>query len=437
MIALLRGTRYFDLVDERVHGWPETDPAQRFWYGTWWSGVEVVKANGRVTYRHRPDGADNNGIRTAPFLEGACYAHLMWRQAQTAHLVHRLARGYSSWAMAMRRDLGDTAGALLARAHYPESVQSNDGGRALWIDYSADRPGVDGSASEYVHLPSNPDLGEIWIKNKRSKDDMGLIFRSLIQAQACAPFLGAAGATDVAQATSLFATWSRRVEADGWSIATLDKNAQVVIPPVTETFAHYITIGNVECPGVLMIRLLGAGDPGSWDCGTGISTAEQIVWDQLSKSAQQNLRTHHEGAANVAFFTGHAEIGSSLLDGLAARAESDLAAVTGPNPPANINPSDIAALLIHSAAAGLPLTSAEVRWLHGRLHLAYLSYLSIPRSTYDVFDSATPDGAYPFEPIGDGLAFGSIGSLIGECAAPYRNPATRPVLNCARLLAAF
>ena len=52
---------------------------------------------------------------------------------------------------------------LLARAAYPAPVDSNEGGRALRIDYGLNRPGVDGSASEYVHLAANPFWGDLWI----------------------------------------------------------------------------------------------------------------------------------------------------------------------------------------------------------------------------------------------------------------------------------
>jgi hypothetical protein len=433
LVALLKGTRYFDVLDERIHGWPES--AGGFSYGTWWSGVTVTKANGVVTYTHGADGADNNGLRTAQLLEGACYAHLEWGNALAARLVRRIARGYASWALAMKRDASDTGPALLARASYPASVTSHDGGRTIVIDYAADRPGNDGASSEYVHLPANPTFGDVWIKNKRSKDDMGHVYRSLVQALACAPRLDASAQADLAQAKSLYVAWALQVEADGWSIATLDKNAQTYVPPVSETLAHYTLAGNVECPGALMLRLFAHPDPGALDCGSGISALEQIAGGQISNSAKQILRTSHEAAVNAAFLAGQNGPGLALLQGLASRVETDLGLVNQPSPPSNVNPSDVAALLLHASNAGVPLTSAEVRWLHARLHAAHDSYLAAPPSTYDVF--AAPDGTYPYEPSGDGLAFGDIGVFLGACAAPYRNPATRPLLDCARLRAAF
>ena len=437
LVALLKGTRYFDLIDERVHGWPESDPNHGFWYGTWWSGVTVTKQGGEVTYTHGANGADNNGLRTAPLLEGACYAHLMWGKAQTARLVRRIARGYSSEALAMKRDASDAAKPMLARAHYPANITFTDSGRTMHIDYALDRPGIDGT-SEYVHLPANPTFGDIWVKNNRSKDDMGHVMRSIAQVQACVPRLDGAAQADLAQMRDLYAAWARQVEADGWGIATLDKTAQVTLPPIQQSLAHYTLIGNLECPGALMLRLLGDGNPGSLDCSNGISQAEILAGTQVKSSAKQILRTSHEGAVNMAFLTAQPGAGLPLLQGLAARVEGDLALVTQVNPPSSVNPSDIASLLVHAANAGVPLTSAEIRWLHGRLHLAHQTYLAQGAAPgYDVFNPATPDGAYPYEPGGDGLSFVEIGAMIGACASPYRNPAGRAIVDCARLLAAF
>jgi hypothetical protein len=435
LIALLEGTRYFEVLDDRVHGWPESDPAQGFWWGSWWSGVTVTKTSGQVTYRHSNDGADNNGLRTAPLVEGACYAHLLWGAELTAHLVRRMVRGYSAAALSMKRYANDPAIPLLSRTHYPASFTSYDGGHTIAVDTSANLPGIDGT-SEYVHLPTNPTFGDIWIKNKRSKDDMGQVFRSIVQADACTARLSAEGQADMAQLRELYTAWSLQVEADGWGIATLDKSAQVWMPPLTETLAHYTLVGDVECPGVLMLRLLGNGDPGSLDCGNGISVLELLGGSQFNASVKQILRTHHQAAANMAFFTAQNDPGLVLLQGLASRVVLDLEAVNAGTP--DVVPSDIAALLLHASNAGVPLTSNEVRWLHGRLHLAVQTYLAPgAAASYRLFDATTPDGSYPFEPGGDGLSFVDIGVMLGACAAPYRNPATRPLFDCEQLQAAF
>jgi len=137
LIQLLKDTRYFDFVDERMHGWPETDPNHGFWYGHYWSGISLTKSGGKVTYKHSHDGADNVGLRTSQYLEGACYGHLLWGAPLTAHLVQKMARAYSAWILAMVRSTNDTNPTLLARSFYRPNVDSTEGGRDLTIDYSA------------------------------------------------------------------------------------------------------------------------------------------------------------------------------------------------------------------------------------------------------------------------------------------------------------
>ncbi len=289
-----------------------------------------------------------------------------------------------------------------------------------------------------MHLATNPTFGDIWVKNKRSKDDMGQVFRSIAQIEACAPRLDADGQADLAQMKALYAAWSKEVEAAGWGIATLDKNATVYTPPVSETLAHYTLVDNVECPGALMMRLLGHGDPGTLGCGSGISNTEKLLGSQMKNGVKQILRTHHEAAVNMALLTKQNGPALTLLQGLAERLDSDVAAASSASPPSNLNPTDIVSLVLHAANTGVPLTSNEVRWIHSRLADAWTSYRAAgAASTYKVFDPATPDGTYGYDPSGSGMTYSDIGLMLGSCASPYRNTASRPLLDCKRLLAAF
>ena len=428
-LELLGDIRYFDFVDERVHGWPSTDPAGKLWYGTWWSGVTVVKQGGKVTYVHNADGADNNGLRTALLMEGACYAHLLWGEPATGLLTERIVRGFSSWAMAFEYP-GGPQKALLARAAYPVPVTSTEGGRSLYIDYSASRPGTDNSATVYVHVPQSAHWGDLWVKNKRSKDDLGHMFRAMGQVEACAGRIGAAADQSLAQMRALYSAWSKAVEADGWKIATLDKNLTLFIP--LETLARFLTIGASECTGMLAIRLVGQGSPGNLSCGNGISLEEVLGGELIKSGNKQMLRTYHEAAANHALLTGQNAVALDLLKGLATRIETNLNAVEAGNTPSNLNLMDFAALIMHSANAGVPLTSREVRWLHERIKQAHAHYRQASlKSSFDVFDGATPDGTYPYEPGSVGIQITELGLPLGSCASQFRNPKGRPLLDCA------
>ena len=436
LLDLLAKTRYFGFLDERVHGWPESDPQKRFWYGVWWTGVDVDKQNGAVTYFHEPGGSDNDGIGTSPILEGSCFAHLLWPDDRLEHLLRKIIRGFSSWVLAMQRGPVDPD-TLMTRASYPVSVQSSDSpGASYLIDYSQNRPGIDNGATDYVRITNNPIWGDEWVKNKRSKDDIGHMFRALAQIDACdATFTEPGAEDDLVQLRKLYQSWSRRVEDDGWAIATLDANDDVFVP--TDMLAHFISVGtvDVECNGKLALRFFGRVTPGDLDCGDGITSLDDAVIAG-GHSNGQILRTFHEAAASHALLANDVPAAQSLVTGLAQRLDQMMDDYAAGTPEPFITVGDAADLIIHSANAGVPLTWREVAFLHQQIDLAHQTYLDPSNDVvYRSFDAATPDGAYLYAPTGDGVKFEALGALLGQCVAQWRNPASKPVLNCDKVRA--
>lgn len=430
-IDLLKQTRYFDVLDERIHGWPQSDPKQRYWYGTFWSGVTIVKQNGAVTYLHSKGGADNNGLRTGPVLEGACFATKLWGTPKLEQLTRRMIRGFSSWILAMERYPNDpTAGTILTRAAYPESITSTDGNRTIHIDYSLNHPGDDNGACEYVHLPQNPHWGDLWVKNKRSKDCIGHMVRAIATLHDCAGALGADAAKDRAEMEARYVAWAKRVEQDSWTIATWDKQAQLWFP--SDMLAHFIGLGNAECNSMLSLRLLGQGNPGTLACGNGIHPLEWIVLQNDHNG--EIVRSFHEAAVKQALLTQQNTVAKTMLAGLAQRIEEGLKIAQTGNWPVHMNEDDLADLILHSAAAGVPLTWDEVRYVHQQIAKAHTEYVTnTPATYYRIFDSTTPDGSYPYKPGAAAMAFRSLALAIGTCTATYLNPTTNPVLDCGRL----
>ena len=173
-------------------------------------------------------------------------------------------------------------------------------------------------------------------------------------------------------------------------------------------------------------------------CGSGFGTSDQLAITSARNDVNQILRAHHQAAALLALWRGQDAAALDLLHGLASRLEADLAWARLSPGASNVVPSDLGAEIAHAATVGVPLTSSEVRWLHARLHLSAAGYRTPALApAYHVFDAATPDGIYPYEPGADGLFFGEIGGLLGICASPWRNPQGRPALDCERLAAAF
>jgi hypothetical protein len=430
-LDLLRQTHYFDFVDERVVGWPESDPQQRYWYGHWWTGAGFEKTGGQVSLVHVNCGADNAGIPSSAVLEGVCLAHLAWPTPKLEHIVRKLVRGLNAWILSMQRYSGDAAGVLLSRVSYPESITSTDGGRTLFIDTSADRPGID-SYTLYVHLPTNPVWGDIYIKNNRSKDDIGHMLRAIGTLEDCGVNFDASTAADIAEMKGNYAAWSRRVEDDGWAIATLDQSLNVVLPPIDSTMSRFITLGNAECNAVLALRLLGRGDPGSFACNNGVNSLEALVLTNPSNG--EIIRSFHEAALRNALLTEQNAAAYDLLTGLAVRADEAMGFAESGNWPVHINPELLVKLLVGSANTGLPLTSREVRWVHQRIAEAYDAFVTnTDPAYYRLYAPATSDGAYAFSPDPAGIDFRFLGALVGTCTARFRNPTSMPLLDCSRL----
>ena len=347
-------------------------------------------------------------------------------------------RGFESWALAMDRDDGADRGALLARAHYPESVLSEDGGRSVYIDYDPCRPGEEWSRptpapSIFVLNDQNPWWGEIWVKNIRSKDDIGHMLQALTYLPGCMEGASDAFQDDVARVMAAYEAWARRVEDDGWKIATVDEDYELYYPE--GELAFYLMPGDIECLLALATRLFGRNEPGPVDCGDGITPLSE-EW-LLKNDFHQIQRSFQQAAAALAARHGHLALRDLMLRGLAWRIERILdakelgAGYDGPHE------RDVAELIVMSANAGLPLTAREVRFLHERIAEAHESYLSEHmRRHYHVFDADTPDGEYAFTPEGSGFFFRLLAAALGTCASPWRHPDSEPVLDCERVRAA-
>ncbi|MFO0714098.1 MAG: hypothetical protein U0353_29850 [Sandaracinus sp.] len=430
LLDLLARTDWLDLVADRAHGWPESDPEGGYWYATWWSGVTVQKRGDHLTYVHSPDGADNNGLRTAQLLEGACYAHRIWGDPRELLLVRRLVRGFSSWSMSMERTSDEERG-LLARAAYPRSVE--DTARGISIDYAADRPGEPGPPSYYVHLTDNPYWPDVYVKNIRSKDDMGHMLRAVALLDTCEGRLGDADAeAELVEMRRLYQEWAQRVEHDGMRIASRDESGALFQPE--GDLATYVVTAGIECAAGYAIPLLSRFDTNGYTCrNPGLGPVSDPATG-IPSGALQILRTHHEAAAGLALASGRDDTARALLEGLAARMEGILDAYDTGTPPENAHAGDVVQLILESAALGVPLTSREVRFLHARLGEAAAGY-DTTQPAWHVRDASVPDGDYAFEPGGPGVDMKDLALFLGLCSAQWVSPSGRAVIDCDRVRA--
>lgn len=436
LIALIKDIHYFDFVDSRIHGSPESNLERPFWWSTWWTGISAKKSNGQVTYTHNNHGSDNAGIQTSYHLENACFAYKLTGDAKYAHMARRLMRGMSSWILASAKTTED-APKVLFRAFYPESVSSTDGGRDLFINYGASRPGVNSGPSDYVHHPYHPNFGDIWLKNKRSIDDLGHMIKSIAHLKTCEDVFDGEAKTDLHQMIALYSGWADDVEANKFNIPTYnDKLEKMVIPKGLGDYNGIRLGGLVDplCLGKLAVRFLHSDSTESFDCGNGFSFGEKLISKYLQNDAVEIMRSNHIAAVAMAEWKNQTALASKLREGLVERMNRDLKVARNPKLSPKYDTQDIATFLIQANNAGVPLTSNEIRFLYERLHQAYEG-VRLPQfyNTFHLFDSSVPDGDYSYDPPHIGLYFYAIGSILGSCSTEYKNPNSRSIVDCERL----
>jgi hypothetical protein len=224
------------------------------------------------------------------------------------------------------------------------------------------------------------------------------------------------------------------VEDDGWRIASRDRAGQLWYP--SDLLAQFVALGDppIECDAMLALRLAGERPPDGLDCEDGVGPADPLIIESNDHNGEI-LRSFHEAAALHARRGGREDVARPLLDGLVARMEEGLDGLLGEGEPTPyLEPEDLVDLLVHSANLGVPLTAREVRWIHERVAEADAAYRAPGNEpVLHVFDAATPDGAYAFQPSGSGVNFRSLGLLLGACASPWRSPTSEPLLDCDRV----
>ncbi len=428
-LEILRATGYFRYIADRAHGWPMDAPGGEYGFATWWSGVRIVRTGTTVTFDHPPDGSDNNGLRTAPMLEGACYAHALWKDPATEALIGQFVRGFNAWIMAMERASAPGAPVLMTRAFYPPAVTTTRGALAVRYDYSDQRPGEDNPATEYVHLPDNPHWGDVWVKNKRSKDDLGHMLRAIDVLDACEAGFSADTAAQYQAMMTRYAAFSRQIEDDGFRIATWDKAGAKWIPD--ESLAIFVELLGAECNAMLTFRVLGRGDAGGRDCGSGVTEADELA-SALNDHSRHIFLSFHEAAVRHTLRAGLVDAARALAGGLAARSDKVFTSSAAGELPEHFDGKDFAGELVHAANAGVPLTWREIRRLHAAVREAHAFYTSPDRRfDRDPFAASATDGEYPFDPGNVGFNFRELGALLGTCASPTRSSVGNAVLDCA------
>jgi len=436
-IDLLKATRYFHFIRERAHGWPK-EAGNGYWFTQWWEYVWSEKTGERIRFDHVA-GSDNPNMSTGKIMEGSCFAYRLFDRAAVRdqspgmQSVQGLVRGFNAWILAGQRRADPNNTPILQRTLYTKPVEFDRGGQKVFLDYSKMPGGPSQQVSQTVHLTDNPHWSEIWVKNRRSKDDVGHMMRSLGNTMAtCTGTLSADGEKDLKETTDNYARLGQQIVADGFGFRSYETNRNVT---VQSPYLPDVLVVKPECNGRAMWSLIAKGDPAA-DCGNGIQVSDALA--ARNHMNRRLLESHHAAAVIWARIRGQQEFAQRLLEGLGQRLTTTMNALANGRSDAGFTPLKFSEAMIEASNAGVQLTSREIRWLHGQIDKAFedMTAKDYRADFFTALLSGQPDGRWQFTPGSVNIEFPTMGSLIGACTSQLRHPAARPVFDCEMLKAA-
>jgi hypothetical protein len=412
-------------------------------YLIWWHDFAAVKDGDTVTFRASAadGGSHNNAEPTGVVLASALAAHLLAPDDEPArYLTEQYTKSFTACMRGFVYDENDPVDWLIARniATTNHSFVLPSGKKKV-VEYDQWYFPYTGWNADRFRYEHNPIWGDIWVTNKRSKDDLPYWYRVaawLPYVLELTPDEGVRMAA--AEAYDLLQKAARDIVDSGWKIRTKDEDGNIYIPEdqdLASFVAYTAIIPDAECDARLATALLGYGDARGVECGTG----QGSIYDTIAATGHYfnyDIINHfHQAAALLALTTGHPEIARPLVEGLALRVERY-------RDPGSDEPGwerehwerDVSLFLLRSAALGLPLTAEEAREIvrfHGQTATEYATF-----PNWDLWDPSVPDGTYSFR---DGFHPGNrptalraedAVTLIEYCWSPFRNPAGARFVDC-------
>jgi hypothetical protein len=422
---------YFQWILDTSHG-VDAATGDPDWM-VWWTGVEVVKENGEITFHHSETGGpDNIVIPTSRVLAWASAGYLLTGDPAMGRIVEQYSKGLSASMLGMVWDDQDPVRFIMARAIIPNNhdVTLADG-RVKHIDYSAWRHHTEAWNSHTIHVEQNPYWGDIWAKNMRSKDDVPHIYH----ATALLPYVAACAADPaVGQAAgdayALMQGFTQDIVAQGYHIRTKDETGAVITP--TEDLASFVAyeslIPNAECDAKLCSALIATDDPQGNDCQDGSGGLYEDLAVQAHYYNYAIVKTFHLAALLHTLERRQNAAAKALLDGLVTRVDRDFDMADADLPTTREEwEADLAVYLVQAAAAGLPLTSREVRLIHREYGQAVDAMAAFDR--WNVWDPAVADGTFGYRP-GNRVDVQDMAFFLELCWSPFRNTTGQLPVDC-------
>jgi hypothetical protein len=430
---------YFQWIVDTSHGVDATT-GMRDWM-VWWTGVDVVKAGGEVTFYHSPNGGpDNIFIPTSRVLAQVAAGYMLTGDPAMGRIVEQYSKGLSASMLGMVWDDADPVRFIMARAIMPNNHDVTLGdGRVKHLDYTPWQHETTAWNSNTIHVPTNPYWGDIWAKNMRSKDDVPHIYH----ATALLPYVVACGADPTvrdaaAEALGLMEGFTKDIVDTGYHIRSKDETGALFIPDERypeldlSTFVKYESLmPNAECTAKLCTALIGYGEARENDCLDGSGGAyEQVAYNAHYYEVPIIRYFHVSAVMHALTHYGQSAAARALLEGLIARIDRELN-WTDAQLPEGVDrttwDADLASFLTQSVAAGVPLTSREARLVQEQYGAAVDMMMGF--QYWNPWDPAVDDGQFSYRPDFR-VNVEDMAMFLEACWSPFRSESGVMPVDC-------
>lgn len=438
--GFLKKVDYFTWAAETSHGMDASTGYPD--YLIWWHDVVAERKGDTVIFHASAadGGSHNNAVPTGVVLANAMWGYLNSGDPAMRRIVDQYTKSISACMKGFRFDANDPVDFLMARhivTRNHEFTMAN--GKKKAVDYTEWYFPYEGWNADRFRYRDNPIWGDIWVTNKRSKDDLPYWWRLAAWLPYVIELAPDQDIRLVAQETlDLLQKSARDIVESGWKVRTKDAEGRVYVPDdqdLASLVAYTELIPDAECDARLSTALLGHGDPRGVECGSG----EGSVYDTIATTTHYfnyDIINHfHMVAALLALTTGHGDVALALVQGLATRIEryrDPASEEKGQSDPSWER--DQAMLMLRSAAVGLPLTADEARQVVRFHDQSVEAYKTFPN--WDLWAPSVPDGRYSFRDgfhpahIPEAFQVEDLASIVEYCGSPFRNPASARFVDC-------
>lgn len=456
--AFFAQTGTFQWLNRTSQGLPEDNRWGQPGYKVWWTNAHATKTGDLVTIDWDAP-PDNTTAKISRALSPLVGLHLSTGDPTTRDLVLGYMRGLSACYQGMIwGDEDPVVEGLMARCIFHRNYETTvDGGRRIAVHYDTVRVPVIERRHDTLHNPHNPTWGDIYVRNKRSKDDLPYLYRNVpwlirLIHEGRDPDLRAAAILLYRQIRAMCVD----VLAHDYCIRTKDGQGRPFIPTSdsgqVDDFATFTAYDDLfplaECTAKLGTALIARGET----LGNTCLDASVDYYGHGGGYEEVALASHfwstnmiwgfHLTALALAQSLGAHDVAQDLMEGLAARID-ELKADPRAEQYSQWRP-DLAQLLVQAAAYGLPLTGDEARLIQEQ----YLAAAAFYRRTvtWDPWDDSAPEGvAFPLLPPRDEMD--EQGDIIRSyvrpteilnpfeyCASPLRSSQGARFIDCEQLM---